>query len=150
MKAYDMVNWKFLLVVLKAIGVHSIFINWVRECISTLSFSVNLNGELTSFFFFQNKRGFRQGDPISPHLFVIAMEVLSRILARVANHKDFEFHWKSKPNKITHLCFTADLIFFAKQRRNLQLQQLFWKISSLVQAQIQQCKEQCVLIQDLP
>lgn len=63
-KAYDMVNWNFILAILKNIGIHPMFLNWVNECITTLSFSIIINGELEGFF--KSSRGLRQGDPISP------------------------------------------------------------------------------------
>lgn len=43
---------------------------------------------------------------------MMAMEVLSRILIEVVENKDYEYHWKCKPSKITHLCFLDDLILF--------------------------------------
>lgn len=64
--------------------------------------------------FLKSKRGPRQGDSISHYLFMMAMEVLSRILSKIVEHKEFEFHWKCKSNRITYICFVDDLILFCK------------------------------------
>ncbi|RVW42753.1 hypothetical protein CK203_079930 [Vitis vinifera] len=74
-KAYDNVDWSFLLTVMQKMGFGEKWVGWIKWCISTASFSVLVNG--TSKGFFQSSRGLRQGDLFSPYLFVIAIEAVS-------------------------------------------------------------------------
>ena len=63
--------------------------------------------------FFASKRGLRQGDPLSPLLFIIAMEALSRSLSVAARSQEFQFHPKCKEINLTHLTFADDVFLFA-------------------------------------
>ena len=67
------------------------WIKWIEWCISTVRFSILINGFPSGFF--QSSRGLRQGDPLSPYLFVIAMEVFNCLLRRAIS-EGFLSRWR--------------------------------------------------------
>ncbi|XP_047250011.1 uncharacterized mitochondrial protein AtMg01250-like [Capsicum annuum] len=81
-------------------------------CVSTTTFTVKVNG--VGYGFFLEKRGLRQGDPISPLLFILVMEYFSRVLRRMSKLPDFRFHPMCKGHQLTHLTFADDLMIFYK------------------------------------
>ncbi|XP_074291104.1 uncharacterized protein LOC141617871 [Silene latifolia] len=111
-KAYDSVEWEFLEQMLGALNFPEQFTNWIMKCVTTSSFSLSLNGR--SFGFFKGKRGLRQGGPLSPLLFTLCMNYLSRILAVVGQQDGFRFHPLCGHLKLNHLLFADDLLMFSK------------------------------------
>lgn len=109
-KAFDTLNWDFLFICLSALEVPSIYLNWLRACVCTPSFTIGYNGTIQGHF--KGKRGLRQGDPLSPYLFVIAMNCLSHLLNKGAAEGRFGYHAKCHSSKLTHLCFADDLLIF--------------------------------------
>ena len=112
-KAYDRVNWGFLKLVMIQFGFCPKFVDWIMECVSSISFSILVNGGITKKFL--SSRGLRQGDPLSPYLFILGQEVLSRLIER-------EFHRGSisgvKMNvnglAFTHVMYADNIMLFAK------------------------------------
>ena len=84
-KAFDSVQWSFLLNTLKALDIPEKYIHWIQTCVTTTSFSVQVNGELAEYF--ASERGLRQGCSLSPYPFVICMNVLSRKIDKAAEDK---------------------------------------------------------------
>ena len=115
MKAYDNVRWCFLEQTLKIMDFPPQFIGWIMQCVTTSKFSINLNGELVGFF--SGTRGLRQGDPISPYLFVLVMEVFSCIMRETGRKDGFAYHWRCRKEKLSHLCFADDVLIFSKGDR---------------------------------
>ncbi|KAL0283634.1 UNVERIFIED_CONTAM: Retrovirus-related Pol polyprotein from type-2 retrotransposable element R2DM [Sesamum radiatum] len=116
-KAYDTVEWDFLRAVLMLFGFPEQFIQWIVVCVTTPSFSVCLNGAPHGFF--RGARGLRQGDPMSPFLFVLVMEVLTLILQqRIGQNGGFSFHWRCDRIQLFQLGFADDLLLFSKADPN--------------------------------
>ncbi|KAL6226651.1 hypothetical protein ACLB2K_000612 [Fragaria x ananassa] len=116
-KAYDRVEWDFLEATLHRFGFHRRWIRLVMSCVRSVSFSVVLNGKPGNFFL--PSRGLRQGDPLSPYLFLLVSEVLSLRLTRAVNEKQLLGISLSRGCPIlSHIFFADDALFFLKGTLN--------------------------------
>jgi len=114
-KAFDHVNWKFLLYMLKRCGFGDKWVSWISHCISSAHHSVLVNGSPAGFF--NSSRGLRQGDPLSPLLFIVVMEALSKMLSGAVDCGRLSgFSVDSRPTMIdiSHLLFADDIFVFCK------------------------------------
>lgn len=80
-KAYNMVEWYELEIILREIGLPGRFTHWIMIVVKTVTYNFNINGELTTKI--QARRGVRKGDPIPPLLFVMMMEYLNILLIKM-------------------------------------------------------------------
>ena len=114
-KAYDHVNWGFLLYLLERCGFSLKWRRWIHYCISTVRFSVLINGSPEGFF--GSSRGLRQGDSLSPLLFVVVMEALSKMMNKaVEGGLLSSFQVGSRDHAmvhVSHLLFADDTLIFS-------------------------------------
>lgn len=106
-KAFDSVRWDFVISTLRALNIPEKFVNWIEECISTPSFAISVNGQSRGFF--KSTRGLRQGDPLSPYLFVLVMQVFSRLLKSRYESGYIKYHPNTSEIQISHLMFAEML-----------------------------------------
>ncbi|PWA82932.1 reverse transcriptase domain, Reverse transcriptase zinc-binding domain protein [Artemisia annua] len=108
-KAYDTVNWNFLEKTLGYFEFPQMMINWIMTCVRSAGFTICINGNRHGYF--KGGRGLRQGDPMSPYIFTLVMEVFTLIMHKqIQDDNKFRYHWGCKQMKISHLCFADDLL----------------------------------------
>jgi hypothetical protein len=116
-RAFDRMEWSFLFKVLSSLGFSSKWIHMIDQCISTVSFSILVEG--SPFGKFAPSRGLRQWDPLSPFLFILGSEALSRLLIKeelAGNLHGIKISRNSPP--VSHLLFADDLMVFSKGTAN--------------------------------
>ncbi|KAL0302585.1 UNVERIFIED_CONTAM: putative mitochondrial protein [Sesamum angustifolium] len=108
-KAYDKVEWNFLRQVLFKLGFHDHFIQLVLLCISSVSYSIILSSK--QFGHIIPERGLRQGDPLSPYLFLLCTEALSSLISRAESHGSLQVYGKTSGQEIN---IEKSVIVFSK------------------------------------
>lgn len=97
-------------------GVPSFFRRWVMECVSTVSYQINVNGILTDVFV--GKKGLRQGDLMCPHCLYYIWNIWLSYWSLFNIHLVFSTIQDAKDIKLTHLVFADDLLLFCKGNLN--------------------------------
>ena len=109
-KAYDSVDWGYLDEIMGKMAFPTLRRKWMRECISTATASVLVNGSLTDEF--QMKRGLQQGDPLSPFLFLLVAEGVNVLMTSAVNLNLFTGYsiGTRNPTVLSHLQFADDTL----------------------------------------
>ncbi|CAJ2652835.1 unnamed protein product [Trifolium pratense] len=112
-KAYDRIEWNFVKATLKSMGFPSNVVDLILNCISTVSYQILINGQPSKSF--NPERGLRQGDPLSPYLFILCADVLSGLMKRKAVTGGIHgIKIARQAPKISHLLFADDSLLFAR------------------------------------
>jgi len=112
-KAFNRVSWLYLRMLLTHLGFPVGFIKWIMCCITNVSFSVLVNGVASAFF--GSERGLRQGCPLSPLLFLLVMEGLSRLIKDMHHRGRLSGIKITKDCTITHLLFVDGVLMFLNE-----------------------------------
>ncbi|XP_071690820.1 uncharacterized protein [Rutidosis leptorrhynchoides] len=117
-KAFDSLNWDYLLEVMICMGFGTKWCKWISSCLKSATIFILINGSPTSEF--NLKRGVRQGDPLSPFIFIIAAEGLN-ILTKLAVERGMYKGVEVGRDKvvISHLQYADDTIFFGEWSRRI-------------------------------
>lgn len=121
-KAYDCVEWKFLRSLMQAMGFDHRWIRWIMACVNSVTYSVLVNGQ--SHGFIQPKRGLRQGDPLSPFLFVMCTKTLIHLLQKSERDNKLCGVKFSEEGPMVHHILFADDILFTCRATNEQCEEL--------------------------
>ncbi|GJS68686.1 RNA-directed DNA polymerase, eukaryota, reverse transcriptase zinc-binding domain protein [Tanacetum coccineum] len=108
-KAYDSVRWDYLDDVLKIFGFGDRWRGWIQNCLTSSRGSVIVNGSPTREFQFH--RGLKQGDPLSPFLFILIMESLHISVQRVVDVGLFRGISIGPSLHLSHLFYADDAVF---------------------------------------
>jgi len=112
-KAYDSVSWVFLYDMLHRMGFHNKWISWIRGCMESVTVSVLVNGSPTEEF--KPSRGLRQGDPLTPFLFVVVVEGLAGLVRQACKARLFTgLKFGRKDVELGILQFADDTVFFCE------------------------------------
>ena len=112
-KAYDRVDWGFLESAMKGLGFSHRWISWIKSCVTTVSYSVKLNGTLLDSF--SPSRGLRRGDPLSPFLFLFVADGLSALIQKeIADNQIEPLKVCRRAPGISHMLFADDTLLFLK------------------------------------
>ncbi|XP_031502657.2 uncharacterized protein LOC116265845 [Nymphaea colorata] len=118
-KAYDRVNWQFLKNNLKLLGFCSNWTKHIMTVVSTLSSALLINSKEGSWFF--TARGLRQGDPLSPYLFIVTMEILNRSMLAYLHLGKIRGRKVSALSSVHSSFYADDVLVFIEGRKKFFL-----------------------------
>ncbi|KAF7147570.1 hypothetical protein RHSIM_Rhsim03G0007800 [Rhododendron simsii] len=119
-KAYDCVCWDFLLSVLGRMGFDRLWVHWIQQCVCTVKYSIYANGGQVCQV--MPNWGLRQGDPLSPYLFLIVADVFSVIIQKAIQNKSIR---GADMGKLYIASEATDVVFRNIEQENLDSGPMF-------------------------
>ncbi|GKC24100.1 RNA-directed DNA polymerase, eukaryota, partial [Tanacetum coccineum] len=111
-KAFDSVRWDYLDGVLNNFGFGVKWRGWIQACLSSAMGSILVNGSPSSEFKFH--KGLKQGDPLSPFLFILVMESLHISFNNILNSGLYKGIRIDESLTLSHLFYADDAVFIGK------------------------------------
>jgi hypothetical protein len=112
-KTYDRVEWQFLEGIMKKLGFAKAWISLIMNCVRSVTYSVLTNGRPARLI--THSIGLKQGDPLSPYLFLLCAEGLSSLLWEAKREGSISGVLVSvKGYKLSHLFFVDDSLLFCR------------------------------------
>jgi hypothetical protein len=123
-RAYDSVSWQYLYLLLDQIGLDRLNKSWIMGCLTSVNTTVLVNGTPTDFF--RCHRGLRQGCPMSPMLFLLVIEALSRMINQAVETGTFKGLKVAPGIHISHLLFVDDVLILGADNID------YWKTLKII------------------
>jgi len=138
-KAYDRVEWPFLEAMMRTMGFEERWITLIMTCVRSVTYSVLVNSQ--PYGKIVPSQGLRQGDPLSPYLFLIVAEGLSSLMARVeVENRITGVPIAAGGFRLSHLFFADDSLLFCRANF-LEWSNLFQVLQTYERASSQQLNE---------
>lgn len=140
-KAYDRLSWEYLQKILKSYGFDDRWIDWVMSMITMPIMSILLNR--TPIEAFNPSKGFRQGDPLSPFLFILVVDGLGRMIkARVNSGQLKRLRLWGEELPLTHQQFVDDVMLYgqANLKEAKQLMEILGEFTKAIGTEISKDK----------
>lgn len=150
-KVYDKISWKFLEAILGLMHFPSHWIQLIMSCVRFVSYSLLFNGQLAGSFI--RHYGLRQGDPLSPYLFIFCSNVLSCMLIKLQDDKKIKgISFGNRGPAISHLMYADDVIlFFQPTMASCQnVAQVLQRYSCLAGQEVNRSKSRIIFSSNVP
>lgn len=126
-KAYDPMRWSFLEKVMLIMSVGTKVLNLIMQCVRSVTFSIRINGDAQGPI--TSSRALRQGDPLSPFLFLLCNGGFKSLVNNLKDRKDISaVKICKRAHSINHVLFVDDnLLFVKKMWRKIEKYNSFWR-----------------------
>jgi len=112
-KAYDKLSWEFIWCILTELKLPDNIVNLIMHSVTSVETNVKWNGARTEYF--RPQRGIRQGDLISPYLFVMCIDKLSHLISHAVETREWKaLRAKRRGPIVSHLMFVDDMLIFSE------------------------------------